>query len=120
MDASIVKKADWPEKLKWLIGKRRRFKVNGNSMSPVLEEGETVYAKNVKRLSVGDIVIAHHPFKKSILLVKQIKWIEGQRVMLQGVNPHQSTDGRQLGLIRITDIVGQVTAKEGRPAYRGM
>lgn len=112
MGDRIIKTAGLVEKFKYWLGKRTCFKVKGNSMNPLIKDGEVVYAEEPSNLKVGDIVIANHPFKKSVIMLKQIQRLEKTRAMLSGINTKESTDSRQLGLIRISDIVGRVTSKD--------
>ena len=59
----------------------------------------------------GDIVVAWHPQRPNLRLVKRVTGItpDGQ-IILQGDNPAESTDSRFFGPVASTKIVGQVTS----------
>ncbi|MEM9542440.1 MAG: nickel-type superoxide dismutase maturation protease [Cyanobacteria bacterium P01_E01_bin.42] len=102
----------------WLLRKRRRFRVAGNSMLPLLQPGEEIlidlqaYRKNYPR--AGDLVIALHPQKPDLKIVKRVAWItENGDCFLQGDNPRESTDSRIFGVVKRDYILGKVTSRFG-------
>ena len=61
---------------------------------------------------IGDIVVAHHPFKRDVMLIKQAAVSDDpDRVRLLGLNPGESTDSRSFGPVRAAAIVGRVTCR---------
>lgn len=94
--------------------RRRCFEVGGESMRPTLRPGQRVlvdpraYARRVPAL--GDIVVARHPFRREVHLVKRVARVDGDRVFLAGDNPAESTDSRTLGGFLPERIVGRVTS----------
>lgn len=80
-------------------------------MLPDLKDGDKVLVKPQESYQIGDIVVAQHPFKQSVVLIKRISEIDEQSVSLSGDNPSESTDSRTLGRIPKKDILGKVIKK---------
>jgi len=105
------------EFLLWMVGKRQRFRVTGNSMLPVLQPGEEVLmipynAANCPQ--VGDIVVAVHPTQPNLPLIKRVTAVlEDGCCFLQGDNPEESTDSRTFGWVDPETIMGRVTCRFG-------
>ena len=104
---------DW---LLWLLRRRWRFRVSGESMSPLLRAGDEVLvnprAYRHDPPHPGDIVVAHHPYQSSIRLIKRVtKLLNGDRCVLEGDNPFHSTDTRSFGPVRLDQIIGRVTSR---------
>ncbi|MBP0021459.1 MAG: nickel-type superoxide dismutase maturation protease [Cyanobacteria bacterium SBLK] len=106
------------ELLLWLFRKRRRFRISGNSMLPLLKPGEEIlidlqaYRNTFPR--VGDLVIARHPQKPELKIVKRVAWVvENGDCFLQGDNPKESTDSRTFGVVRRDYILGKATSRFG-------
>lgn len=103
------------DKLRLLFGRRRRFRVNGASMLPVLHEGEEVlvderaYRKTLPQ--VGDIVVAHHPQQKIKLVKRVAEVLPNGRFVLKGDNLAESSDSRAFGAVSHDQIIGRVTSK---------
>jgi nickel-type superoxide dismutase maturation protease len=113
---SEIKDSNWQELLLWLLRLRRRFRVTGASMSPVLEPGDEVLVDNrAYRRTLprpGDIVVARHPYRTDLRLVKRIvKVLENGHCVLEGDNRFESTDSRLFGSIPPERIVGRVTSR---------
>jgi nickel-type superoxide dismutase maturation protease len=96
-----------------LITKRgKRVRIEGNSMLPELKEGDEVLVKQTNTYKVGEIVLAIHPFKTSVKIIKRIDQIsEAGEFFLLGDNPNESTDSRTLGLFSQLQLLGKVTKK---------
>lgn len=104
------------ELLLWLLRRRRRFRVVGNSMIPLLNPGDEVlvnlkaYCK--KNPSLGDIVVAQHPLQPNLRLIKRVAAVlENGECFLEGDNPAESTDSRSFGSIASEQILGRVTSR---------
>ena len=113
---AAVPRAGPGESLLWLLGRRRRFKVEGGSMEPTLADGDEVLVdpRAYRRRSpvAGEVVVALHPFVRGLRLVKRVARVEaGGAVALEGDNPGASTDGRTLGTVPPEGILGRVTAR---------
>lgn len=86
-----------------------RFTIVGNSMFPTLVPGQDVVSFNWSYLSrkpkVGDIVVIKVEGKS---MVKRVKSVQGNEIMVEGDNIDQSTDSRHFGAVTADQIVGQV------------
>jgi signal peptidase I len=107
----------------------KRFIVEGRSMLPAYAPGDRVLVSRVAYLRseplIGDVVIVRQPYSDGRPDIKRIAAapgaeveVNGQRVTLGedewfvlGDNPDESTDGRQLGPLRRSDIDGKVLFK---------
>lgn len=102
--------------LLWILRRRRRYRVTGASMLPLLQPGDEVladpraYRHQVPR--VGDIVVARHPYKREVNIIKRVRSVsEDGRFFLQGDNLVESTDSRTFGPLLADQILGQVTSR---------
>ena len=100
-----------PEFVLWLLRKRKRFKVQGASMYPLLRPGDEVLvdprAYSRKPPEIGDLVIAQHPTRKELKLVKRVAGLHADGSLdLQGENPFETTDFNGLPA---NAILGRVT-----------
>ena len=79
----------------------RRVVVRGRSMLPALAPGERVLfdrlAYALREPCHGNIVLARHPVRPGVLLIKRIAEKDPEGFVLLGDNPDESTDSRQLG-----------------------
>lgn len=80
-------------------------------MLPLLADGDEVLYRLDGHFEMGDIVVAHHPFKRDVMLIKQVAPGDDHRVRVLGLNPRQSTDSRSFGQLARTAIVGRVTCR---------
>jgi nickel-type superoxide dismutase maturation protease len=104
--------AGWKEKFLLFIGKRRGFHVEGDSMLPALKDGDLVLINPSADLSVGDIVLAQHPFKQSVKIIKRISEImANEKYFLSGDNRAESTDSRSFGAVPVKNILGKVMCR---------
>lgn len=104
------------ELLLWVLRLRRRYRVTGNSMLPLLQPGETILIdpKAYRHTSPcpGDIVVAQHPYRSNLRMVKRVvAEVENGRCLLAGDNPAESTDSRSFGPVDIEQILGRVTSR---------
>jgi signal peptidase I len=92
----------------------RRVIVRGESMLPALRPSERVlfdrlaYARNLPR--GGEIVLARHPARPRVRLIKRVAEQEGlgpDEFWLIGDNAEGSTDSRTLGPFRREDILAR-------------
>ena len=99
------------DELAYQSGLREIFRVEGDSMLPVLKNGDLILINPCAEFRIGDIVLARHPFKQSVKIVKRIAEIlPGERYFLLGDNPPESSDSRQFGAIPAKDILGKAEA----------
>jgi nickel-type superoxide dismutase maturation protease len=115
-----LNESNWRELLLWLLRFRRRFRVTGSSMLPLLQPGDEVlvdphaYKQIVPQ--VGDIVVSRHPYRVDVRLVKRVTAILSDgRCVLEGDNPSDSTDSRSFGAVTLQHILGRVVSRLPRP-----
>ena len=106
----------WREFLLWIFRFRRRVRVTGPSMRPLLEPGDEVLvdiqAYRQGKPKVGDVVVATHPNDPRVEIIKRISEVfEHNRYFLKGDNPAFSTDSRSFGAIDSTNLLGRVTCR---------
>ncbi len=96
------------------IGRRKRFKIVGQSMLPLLKQGEEIlidpYAYRKSPPQINDVVITSHPCNPQLTIVKRVieVTIDGS-CFLTGDNPPASVDSRHWGMVDQNKIVGKVT-----------
>ncbi len=111
-----LKQITLPEFLLWVFQQRRRFRVIGNSMLPLLNPGDEVLinptAYQYTAPHLGDIVVAQHPLWSNLRLIKRVTGVaENNHYLLEGDNPAESTDSRMFGPVATKNILGQVTCR---------
>jgi nickel-type superoxide dismutase maturation protease len=99
----------------WVFRQRRRFRVTGHSMAPLLKPGDEVlvdpHAYRREPPQPGEIVLAQHPYQTDLRLIKRVSAVlEEDRYELKGDNPSESTDSRAFGGIARRQILGRVTS----------
>lgn len=108
----MLRTAGFFEIMLLLIGRRMRFRVEGNSMSPVLKNGDIVLIKPQTKLKQGDIVLASHPYKKNVKILKRIKeFNENGDLFLVGDNADESTDSRTFGAVPLKNVTGKAACR---------
>ena len=81
-------------------------------MTPTLRNSEVVLVQPAVIYNVGEIVLANHPYKSSVKILKRIARIEsGGALHLIGDNPAESTDSRTFGTVSIESIIGKVVCR---------
>ena len=104
--------------LLWLLRLRRRFRVTGASMFPLLQADDEVLvdprAYRRARPQVGDVIVMCHPQHVELKMVKRITAVlTADQYMVAGDNVASSTDSRSFGAIRGELILGRVTSRFG-------
>jgi nickel-type superoxide dismutase maturation protease len=108
----MISKAGLKEKLLLLVGRRKMFRVEGNSMIPTLKEGDIVLIDPNARLQTGEIVLADHPYKKNVKMLKRFSgFTETAELILIGDNAQESTDSRTFGSVPRICFKGIVTSR---------
>lgn len=110
-----VPKSGWREIFAWQIGRRRAFRVEGESMTPTLPPGSVIFfdpaAYDETPPQVGDVVLSRHPFRTDVQMVKRVAEIrEDGRYVLHSDNPAGS-DSRGFGSMPRGHILGRVTSR---------
>lgn len=100
----------------WLLRLRWRFRVTGASMVPLLKPGDEILvdpkAYRHKLPRPGDVVVARHPYRTDVRLVKRvISVLEDGRCYLRGDNTSESTDSQAFGAVACEQILGRVTSR---------
>ncbi|MBM3239678.1 nickel-type superoxide dismutase maturation protease [Candidatus Poribacteria bacterium] len=111
-----LKNSHLGELLLWLLRLRRRFRITGNSMTPLLKPGDEVLVnpRAYQRMppKPGDIVVTRHPYRTDLRLVKRVATVlPDGRCLIEGDNPSESTDSRSFGPVAPKQILGQVTGR---------
>lgn len=100
------------EALAWGLRRRARLRIHGDSMAPLLADGDEVLYQPGALLRVGDLVVARHPFKRGTTLVKQLIALDPRgHHDLRGLNPRHSTDSRSFGAVPPRLILGRITCR---------
>ena len=90
--------------------------VTGRSMEPTLRASTRVLLLKTGRIRVGDVVVARLP-ERELLLIKRVTalaldhdpgGLPAGHVYLEGDNPAESWDSRQLGAIPRAHVLGRV------------
>lgn len=106
-----MRKANFFDILLLYLGFRRRFLVSGNSMLPLLKDGDEVLIKPGKVFEIGDVILAEHPFRKTKIIKRISEISTGGKVFLAGDNPGESSDSRIFGEIASNSILGKVICR---------
>lgn len=98
------------------LRKRKRLRVVGESMLPLLQPGDEIlinpFAYQKSSPQINDIIVIQHPLQKNLPIVKRINAIkDGDRYFVTGDNSKASTDSRHWGTIKFSDIMGKVTSQ---------
>ena len=81
-------------------------------MQPTLNNDDVVLIERTTNVAVGDIVLAQHPYKQSVKMLKRVEKIdENGRFTLVGDNPDESTDSRTFGTVSIEYIYGKAVCR---------
>ena len=96
----------------FLMRLRKAVRVSGDSMTPTLNDGDLVFIERDLDVIIGDVVLAQHPYKQSVTMLKRIASIdESGRFELRVDNPGKSTDSRTFGSVSIEYIKGKAVAR---------
>ncbi|HSX10065.1 MAG TPA: signal peptidase I [Candidatus Saccharimonadales bacterium] len=91
-----------------------KFHVEGKSMVPTIQQGDSVLVNRMSYLfrspNVDDIIALYDPRDRKILIKRIIK-IEKGKYFVQGDNKNSSTDSRVFGMIGRVDIIGKIIRK---------
>ena len=101
------------ELLKWLAGRRRRYRVTGTSMVPTLLPGDHLLvderAYRYHPPLKGDIVVARHPTTAHLVMTKRVTACDENQVWLGSDTPDAGTDSRHFGPVARSRLIGRVT-----------
>ncbi len=89
--------------------------IRGDSMWPTLKDGDEIEFKAIgdSVLQIDDIVVAQHPLKPTITVVKRIIATKQGRYILQGDNPDPlaSEDSHNFGPVSKDLILGYLRSE---------
>ena len=108
----MLREANWKDRIMYAVGKRKIFRVQGDSMLPTLKDGDAVMIVPTRSIKRGDVVLADHPYKSSVKILKRVNEIDNDgRYTLIGDNPAESTDSRTFGNLSIEYIQGKAVCR---------
>jgi len=98
----------------WMLRRRQRYRVTGDSMLPLLATDDEVLvdlkAYRCQAPRIGDIVIARHPAKVGLQIIKRVKEVRINNLyQLHGDNPDPELNSPSL--VPIGMILGRVTCR---------
>ncbi|HEX6278903.1 MAG TPA: nickel-type superoxide dismutase maturation protease [Pyrinomonadaceae bacterium] len=100
------------DRIRLVLGRFYGFRVEGDSMLPILRPGDKVLVDPKATLAPGDIVLARHPFRSSVRVLKRLDSVGSDgRLFLAGDNPKESEDSRSFGSVSQGDLLGKVVAR---------
>jgi nickel-type superoxide dismutase maturation protease len=79
-------------------------------MLPTLKDGLSVFVSEKMVPEVGDIIVVKHPKKEDLVLIKRCIKKTDKGMWIEGDNPENSTDSRQLGWFSEKGCIGVVTS----------
>ena len=89
-------------------------------MEPELHDRDEVLVNPRASARKGDVVVARHPFKTGLVIIKRVADVDGEgKIQLAGDNPEESSDSRSLGLFSADQILGRVTSIFSRRSLNG-
>lgn len=108
----MLRDVTWKDRIHFFLGRLEAYQVEGDSMLPTLKGGDAVMIERNASVSIGDIVLAQHPYKQSVKILKRVESIDaGGRYSLVGDNPDESTDSRTFGAVPLESIYGRVVCR---------
>ena len=94
----------------------QRVKVAERSMEPGLLPGDWLLVRRTRRIQAGQIVLARHPGRPEMLIVKRAARRVGGGWWLESDNPEAgAVDSRRFGPVPEPLIEGRVLARYWRP-----
>ena len=92
-----------------------RAKVTERSMEPALRPGDCLLIRRTRRIRPGQVVIARHPERPEMLLVKRAARQADEGWWLESDNPEAgAVDSRRFGVVPGPLIEGRVLARYWR------
>jgi nickel-type superoxide dismutase maturation protease len=94
-----------------------RVKVAERSMEPALRPGDWMLVRRTRRIRPGQVVLARHPGRPDLLIVKRAARRVGGGWWLESDNPGAAgaTDSRRFGPVPAALIEGRLLARYWRP-----
>jgi nickel-type superoxide dismutase maturation protease len=81
-------------------------------MEPSLREGDIVLVEKATSIAAGDVVVAIHPTRRQLRLIKRVESLDDEGVVVMSDNRAEmnATDSRTFGPVPLADIEGRVTS----------
>ncbi len=104
------------EFLRWILRRRARVRIRGDSMKPTLSPGDIVFVDTKAYRDFaphdGDIVVATHPGEPGLQIIKRVDFTDGEHAYLRSDNRDdpRASDSAQFGLVGFDLLIGKVTA----------
>ena len=106
----------------WMLGLRKRVRVDGYSMEPTLAHGSDVLVRPLScseenplapsELVPGCLLLLRHPLHSDRQIIKRLDRItENDQLFVLGDNPGESSDSRVFGAVHKKHLLGQVVAR---------
>ena len=93
-----------------------RVKVAERSMEPALRPGDWLLVRRTRRIRPGQIVLARHPARQDLLIVKRAARRTNHGWWLESDNPDAgAVDSRRFGAVPEALIEGRVLLRYWRP-----
>jgi len=94
-----------------------RVQVAERSMEPALRPGDWLLVRRSRRIRPGQIVLARHPARPDLLIVKRAARRANGGWWLESDNPDAAgaTDSRRFGAVPVPLIEGRLLARYWRP-----
>jgi nickel-type superoxide dismutase maturation protease len=93
-----------------------RVKVAERSMEPALRPGDWLLVRRTRRIRPGQVVLARHPERPEMLIVKRAARRAAGGWWLESDNPEAgAVDSRRFGAVPVPLIEGRVLARYWRP-----
>ncbi len=93
-------------------GRRKAFRVDGDSMTPTLMPGDVVVVEKTRGgvPEPGEVVVVSDPARPGRTLVKRARSLgsNGQTFCVGSDAPQEARDSRHFGSLRAEDFVGRV------------
>ncbi len=90
-------------------------RIIGPSMEPALRNGDCWVVSRGGRFSPGDVVLAVHPLRPDLTIVKRVVRAEGTGWWIEGDNPESSDDSRSFG--PVDTVIGRLVFRYS-PLFR--
>jgi len=109
----VLQNATPLELARWLLRRRRRYRVAGESMKPTLTAGDVVFVDTRAPIDENDIVCARHPDDPSLVIIKRVGFTdEDGQLFLLSDNPFadDAADSNRFGRVTPDRVEGVVTS----------
>jgi nickel-type superoxide dismutase maturation protease len=97
-----------------------RVKVAEHSMEPALRPGDWLLVRRTQRITPGQIVLARHPDRPDLLILKRAARRADGGWWLESDNPGAgAVDSRRFGTVPAPLVLGRVLGRYWRPRRPG-